>query len=178
MSKVLKTSNLSQRPAIRTLFAISFCASIVAFGCTTDRNVANGDPVVTPGLRTSPTGGMSTGSESASVPPPMMSSSRVSASDAAAIMAQHQSRVRILGLAWPGNGGRPYASDPTISAKPVTPYTPSTPAIANDAFSANVVEGIPIDSTVRNAQTTNTAANLANAVRVINANGRIKISNQ
>ncbi|HEU4888708.1 MAG TPA: hypothetical protein VFV49_12550, partial [Thermoanaerobaculia bacterium] len=74
MSKVLKNSDLSERPAIRTLLVVSLCASIAAFGCTTDRTVGNGDPVTTPGVRTSPTGGATTGTETESVPPPMMSS--------------------------------------------------------------------------------------------------------
>lgn len=151
MSKMLKKHKLTERPAIRTLFAISLCATMAAFGCTTDRSVANGDPVVTPGLR------------SATLPPPMMSSSSVSASDAASIMAQHQ-RVRVLGVASPGNPGRPYVSDPTSIAQPATP-------ISTDTFSANVVKGIPIVTTARRVNT-------AGAVRVINENGRIKISNQ
>jgi hypothetical protein len=101
------------------LLAISLCATMLAFGCTTDRNLGNGTPVVTPGLRTSPTSGPSTGSESAPVPPPMMSSStypdgrpitRLSAAEAAAIMADNQPRVRVLGPVAPGNG-RGYVSD-------------------------------------------------------------------
>jgi hypothetical protein len=123
MIKPLTTSNLHERSAIRTLLAISLCASMAAFGCTTDRNLGNGDPVTTPGTRSVPTGGTSAGSESEPVPPPMMSSfsngavpvqrrvARLSADEAAAIMAQQQPRVRVLGPVSPDNGGRPYASD-------------------------------------------------------------------
>lgn len=124
MSKVLKNSELSERPAIRTLLAVSLCASIAAFGCTTDRTVGNGDPVVTPGVRTSPTGGAATGTETESVPPPMMSSysgaqtlpvvrsrARVSSEEAALILTELQPRVRVLGPVSPGNSTRPYLSD-------------------------------------------------------------------
>jgi hypothetical protein len=123
MSKTLKSNNLFERPANRTLLAVSLCAIMAAFGCTTDRNVGNGDPVVTPGLRTSPTGNLG-GSETAPMPPPMMSSysgealptvqrrvARVSAAEAAAIMAEHQPRVRYLGPGAPGAPNRPYVSD-------------------------------------------------------------------
>jgi hypothetical protein len=125
MSKTLKASNLSERPASRTLLAVSLCATMAAFGCTTDRNVSNGDPVVTPGVRTSPTGGTSGGSETGNTPPPMMSSysgealpavqprrvARVSAAEAAAILAEQQPRVRYLGVGYPGTPNRPYVSD-------------------------------------------------------------------
>lgn len=99
MSKSLKNSYLSERAGRRTFLAISLCASMVAVGCTTNRNVGNGGPVVTPGVRTVPTGGAATGSESQPVPPPMMSSSA-----AAATMAplQSQPRVTYLGPAAPG----------------------------------------------------------------------------
>lgn len=173
MSKMLKNNKLSERPAIRTLFAISLCASLVAFGCTTDRNLADGDPVVTPGLRTSPTGGMPSGSEVPTFPPPMMSSSL----ETATMLAQQQTRVRVLGVTSPGNTGRPYLTAPTYTGRAAAPAAP----VANDSFSANVVAGIPITSTARNAPTTSTASNavnLASPVRVLNENGRIKISNQ
>ena len=99
MSKSLKKGYLSERAGRRTFLAISLCASMVAVGCTTNRNVGNGGPVVTPGVRTVPTGGTATGSESQPVPPPMMSSSA-----AAATMAplQSQPRVTYLGPAAPG----------------------------------------------------------------------------
>ena len=128
MNKSLITSNLHERSSIRTLLAVSLCASMAAFGCTTDRHLGNGDPVTTPGTRSVPTGGTSAGSESEPVPPPMMSSfsngsvpvrtfhGRLSADEAAAIMAQQQPRVRVLGPVSPGNGGRPY-SDQTMLAQ-------------------------------------------------------------
>lgn len=125
MSKTLNEKNLSERPAIRTLLAISLCASMVAFGCTTDRTVSNGDPVVTPGVRTTPTGA-TTGGESEALPPPMMSSSNVmprallvTPAQAAVIMASHQPpRVKVLGTVSPGNVDRSYQSDRVSSAVP------------------------------------------------------------
>jgi hypothetical protein len=114
MSKSLIKSNLAERSSTRALLAVSLCATMAAFGCTTDRTLGNGDPVVTPGSRTSPTGGTSAGSESEAIPPPMMSSfsngsvpvrnfdGRLSADEAAAIMAEQQPRVRVLGPVSPG----------------------------------------------------------------------------
>ena len=139
MSNLRQNKNLSGRPALPALLALSLCASMLAFGCTTDRTLGNGDPVVTPGLRSSPTGGSYTGSESAPTPPPMMSSStystsplptvrarrgtRLSADEAAAIMADNHPRVRVLGPVSPGNGGRPYVSDQSMGVVPPY-YTP------------------------------------------------------
>lgn len=125
MSKALKSLNLTERPASRTLLAVSLCATMAAFGCTTDRNIGNGDPVVTPGVRTSPTGNTGAGSETGNMPPPMMSSysgealpavqprrvARVSAAEAAAILAENQPRVRYLGAGYPSAPNRPYVSD-------------------------------------------------------------------
>ena len=127
MTKTLKNKNLVERSGRRALLAISLCASMAVFGCTTDRTLGNGDPVVTPGVRTSPTGA-TTGSESEPVPPPMMSSSAftprailATPAQAAALMAaQSQTpRVRVLGPASPNSGGRAYTSDAASSAQPV-----------------------------------------------------------
>ncbi|MDP9193537.1 MAG: hypothetical protein M3P06_17730 [Acidobacteriota bacterium] len=129
MSKLLIESNLRERTTKRALLAVSLCAIMAALGCTTDRNLGNGDPVVTPGLRSAPTAGAPSGSESEPLPPPMMSSysssapqpsyssspqprlARLSADEAAAIIAQQQRRVRVLGTISPNIGGRPYESD-------------------------------------------------------------------
>lgn len=128
MSKSLQNSNLSERSPIRALLAVSLCASMAAFGCTTDRTLGNGDPVVTPGSRTSPTSGTSAGSESGALPPPMMSSfsngsvpvlprsGRLTADAAAAIMLDQQPRVRVLGPVAPGPG-RPYLSDQMMASQ-------------------------------------------------------------
>jgi len=123
MSKVLNKKNLTERRSTPALVAVSLAISMAAFGCTTDRHLGNGDPVTTPGIRTSPTGDAATGSETAPTTPPMTSSSRfdspvrtgrihrVSADEAAAIMAANQSSVRVLGPASPGTAGQRYVSD-------------------------------------------------------------------
>jgi hypothetical protein len=145
MSKALKNSNLTSRPATRTLVAIALSLSLAAFGCTTDRTLGNGDPVTTPGLRTSPTGGTSSGSESAPTIPPSMTSSssyvgaqalpsatnrmrRLSPAEAAAVMAQRQPRVKYLGVAYPGNGGG-YVSDIVVSGQYQNPAMRTNPQL-------------------------------------------------
>lgn len=127
MSKALKNSNLSGGSGTRALLVISLSAALAAFGCTTDRNIGNGTPLTTPGMRVSPTSGSaSPGSETAPTTPPSMTSSsslsaqplpvvqrrsvRVSPAEAAAIMAQHQPRVTYLGPADPGLGLNPGSS--------------------------------------------------------------------
>jgi hypothetical protein len=57
MSKSLIEKNLGKS----TLAAVSLVLTIAAFGCTTDRNLGNGDPVTTPGLRSIQTGCTSDG---------------------------------------------------------------------------------------------------------------------
>lgn len=122
MRNSLKNQDLHPRPKSRALLAVSLCASLAAFACTTDRNVGNGDPVVTPGLRTSPIGGTSSGTETESVPPPMMSSynasaamavrPRISREEAALLLTEMQPRVKLLGTVAPGASTRGgYVSD-------------------------------------------------------------------
>lgn len=150
MSKALKQNDLSERPAIRTLLAVSLCASIAAFGCTTDRTLGNGDPVVTPGLRTSPTGGATTGTESESLPPPMMSSytgaqalpavrPRISREEAALVLTEMQPRVKLLGPVAPGQSGRAYPSDlVALSLQQVN----AVPTVNSSAYSPVPTPGI------------------------------------
>jgi hypothetical protein len=170
MSNLLKTRHLNERSGVRTLVAISFCAAMAAFGCTTDRNLGNGDPVVTPGVRSVPTGGSPSGSESEPLPPPMMSSyqgleqpqmRRLSANEAAAIMAQQQ-RVRVLGPVSPDNGGRPYVSDlmipqqqrevrysvnSTIYSQPTEAVTSGAgEPVGSDATASVFADGVRVDS--------------------------------
>ena len=120
MSKSLKQNSLFGRGEMRALAVVSLSISLAAFGCTTDRHLGNGDPVLTPGVRTAPTSYAPTGSETAA--PGMYSSSRfdaavatplqrLTADAAAAIMADNQSLVRVLGPVSPGAPGQGYVSD-------------------------------------------------------------------
>jgi hypothetical protein len=116
----------------RSLLAITLAAAVAAFGCSTNHNLGNGAPTRSgPEVRTAPTSGVTSGGETAAVPPgrtivpPMMSSYtrsetlpsvtprsiRRSPDEAAAIMAGHQiTRGRYLGLVSPGASGRGYES--------------------------------------------------------------------
>jgi hypothetical protein len=199
MSKVLRTDNLSERPSKRALVAITLCATMATFGCTTDRNLGNGNPVVSPGVRTSPTGGSSAGSETEATPPPMMSSysgtealptvqrrvKKLSASEAAAIMAQHQQqpRVKVLGPAYPGLAGRPYFSDglaaqyslpqvygpATVNSSLTSAPTPGTISGAGEGFAA----GATVADTGAFAAGVTDAAVVAGT----NANGTLAVTN-
>lgn len=163
MGNTLKTSKLFGRSASRMLLAVSLSTSLAAVGCTTDRHLGFGDPSrPAPALRTAPTGGITTGQETAPLPPPMTSSySRMEtvapiviedapavsdADRAAAIMAQHgRLSGRLLGPAMPAND--PYVSDligtgnftwPALQTNPQLTVnssisSPSTPAIVSGA---------------------------------------------
>jgi hypothetical protein len=133
MGKTHISKDLQKRRTSRSLLAVSLAASLAAFGCTTNLNPGNGTPTRSgPEIRTAPTSGVGSGSETVT-PPPMTSSYtrsytgaevmprvtprssrsiRRSADEAAAIMAGRQAlRGRYLGPANPGPGNRPYASD-------------------------------------------------------------------
>ena len=133
MGKLQISNDLQKRRTSRSLLAVSLAASLAAFGCTTNLNPGNGTPTRTgPELRSSPTSGISTGTERVTPPPQPMTSSYNSAqvlppvtprtvsrgipkrspAEAAAIMAGAQAlRGRYLGQVNPGPGNRPYSSD-------------------------------------------------------------------
>lgn len=178
MSKTLKTSNLNSRPIVRTLAAVSLSISLAAFGCTTDRTLGDGDPVVTPGVRTSPTGNTSAGSETPSLPQPMFSSSidngqslptvtpRSRADQAAAILANQQPRVRYLGVAMPGNSGRPYYSDrvvtgafqnPALRTNPQLTVNSSISSAPTPVIASGAGEGVGGDAVAAGAFVTGTS---------------------
>lgn len=150
MSNSMQEHKLSGRSATRSLVAFSLALSLAAFGCTTDRHLGNGDPVTTPGVRTSPTSGASTGSETEPVPPPMLSSSRydaavvnrpqrLSAAEAAAIMADNQPAVRVLGPASPGLPGQPYFSDGRTNTFSWPAYQTNPQLSVNSSISSSPV---------------------------------------
>jgi hypothetical protein len=162
MIKALQNKNLSRRPAARALLAVSLTLSLVAFGCTTNRTPGNGDPVMTPGSRFTPTGGIGSGSESApSIPPPMVSSStyssvssqalphvnarttRLSPDEAAAIMADQAPRVRVLGTTVSGPTNRPSASNSVTTGQFVNPALQTNPQLTvNSSLTSQPVAGI------------------------------------
>lgn len=126
MGKTHISKDLQKRRTSRSLLAVSLAASLAAFGCTTNLNPGNGTPTRSgPEIRSAPTSGVGSGSETVT-PPPMTSSYtkaevlprvtprsiRRSADEAAAIMAGRRAlRGRYLGPANPGPGNGPYASD-------------------------------------------------------------------
>ena len=133
MGKIHFSKDLQKRWTSSSLLAVSLAASLAAFGCTTNLNPGNGTPTRSgPELRTAPTSGVTSGSETVTPAPRPMTSSynsaevlpavtpravnrgipRRSAAEAAAIMAGVQPlRGRYLGQVNPGPGNRPYASD-------------------------------------------------------------------
>lgn len=129
MGKALKQRKLFEGSASRMLLVASLSVSLAAVGCTTDRHLGNGVPTRSePMIRTAPTAGVTSGTETAPLPVPMTSSySRpetilpptadgapvMSASDrAAAIMARHElARGRVIGPAMPQAVDQPYVSD-------------------------------------------------------------------
>lgn len=152
MSKAHGNKNLFGQ---RALLAVSLAASITAFGCTTDRHLGNGDPVVTPGLRTTPTSSPTTGSESGTNAP-MFSSSRFadtsirngapaigSPAGAAAVMADVQPRVRVLGQTTDGVTPPAYHSGDLATGQFQNPALATNPQLTvNSTISSNPVPAI------------------------------------
>lgn len=164
MSKTLTMKSLSTG---RGVIAGALCVALTAFGCTTDRTLGNGQPArSTPYVRTAPTAGVSTGSQTMAIPQSMTSSSvshtqnhvsrstgrrgaltGLTADEAAAIMAGHQGAqrgFRVLGPAHPGYDNRPYLSDtrPMTSATAGAMRSTTTPLTVNETFFSDQVAGI------------------------------------
>jgi hypothetical protein len=132
MRKVLNNSNLHGR----TWLAITLSISLAAFACTTNRNPGEGEPYIGgPGLGpSSPTSNMSSNRSTSVMPPPMTSSYQrndalptatmttrssrlpLSPDEAAAVLAQSQPRVRVLGASNPGVSGG-YHSDSIVTGQ-------------------------------------------------------------
>lgn len=142
-------------PGQRALLAASLTVALTAFGCTTDRHLGNGDPVVTPGLRTTPTSSPTTGSET-QPSTPMFSSSRFadtsirngapaasSPAGAAAIMAEHQPSVRVLGRAADGATPPAYYSGRQVTGQFQNPAVATNPqSTVNSSISSQPVSVI------------------------------------
>jgi len=166
MRKVLIHRNLNP------LLALSLVASLAAFGCTTNSMRGSGEPY-TGGPGVGPASPSSTSGTSVPTTPPPMTSSYTRAdepaqplrsykpplshAEAAAIMAEHQPRVRVLGPVDPGPANRPYASDRTVT---------SPQAYVNPQYTIN--------SSINNPQPA-TAAN--GDVRVVSTSGKVVVTN-
>jgi hypothetical protein len=112
MGKALKTRTLISRRTTRALLAVSLTASLAAGGCTSNRNLGDGQPSRSdPAVRVTPTSGVTSGSEHPPTVPPSMTSSYsgsgstyyVRADQVAEMMARIEAAppVRVLGPADP-----------------------------------------------------------------------------
>ena len=179
MGKTHEHNDLHSRRTLRSLLAFTLAASLAAFGCTTNLNPGNGTPMrVGPELRSAPTSGISTGSETPvpPPPPPPMTSSytrseaapnvavkqrqsiRRSAAEAAAIMAGHQAtRGRYLGPANPGPAGRAYASD-FVNTGVVDPSAVTNPQFVVNSSGVVTTTGTTAAATIAGTNVTPGAA--------------------
>lgn len=148
MIKNLKNRQLRQRS---TLLAVALSTTLALGACTTDRHLGDGDPVTTPGVRTTPTSGVG-GSESAPTNPPMMSSTGVavrsaprpmSAAEAAALLVDNLPPVRVLGPSSPDAATRGYVSEGLQTGQFVNPAIRTNPQLSvNSSISSQPVEAV------------------------------------
>lgn len=164
----------------QSLLALSLATTVAAFGCTTDRTLGNGDLNDRSGVRMAPTGGVTSGSETAPpMPPPMTSSyaqpttssngvrtmKRLTADEAALIMVQQRPTVRVLGPVNPALSGNAYYSANVVSGQWQNPAMRTNPqSTINSSLTSNPNEAIA-NGTVATAATDAAAAALtANAI--------------
>jgi hypothetical protein len=148
MTKNLKNSKLRQRS---TLLVVALSTTLALGACTTDRHLGDGDPVTTPGVRTTPTTGVG-GSESAPSNPPMMSSTGIavrsaprpmSAAEAAALLVDNLPPVRVLGPSSPDAATRGYVSEGLQTGQFVNPAIRTNPQLSvNSSISSQPVEAV------------------------------------
>lgn len=193
MGKQLKDNNLAGGRVSRALLAISLSAALAAAGCTTNRNPGSGEPIRDGFVRTAPTGGVTGGSEMPT-PPPMISSytgsevlstaaarrnAYVGPDAAAAIMAQQQPRVRVLGPSNPGSLGTGTGTTSELATTDrrnaeimyVPPRvtvnstldSPATAAYANDGSTAAVGSGAIIGAVTADGTIIGTTGTTSNA---------------
>lgn len=200
MSKMLKMNSLfGQRP----LLAISLAASVMAFGCTTDRTLGNGDLGGRSGVPAAPTSGVTSGSETEptpTLPPPMTSSylrpealpkvarsvRRLTADEAAMLMAEHKPKYRVLGTVDPALSGNVYHSANLITGQnpAITTYNSSITSGATGAIGAIVNNvGSAATNTSPITPVSLTAGTIAPAtatapLRVVSSPQRVTITNQ
>ncbi|PYQ26425.1 MAG: hypothetical protein DMF56_24400 [Acidobacteria bacterium] len=159
MRKVLKGSNLHERRGVRIIVGFALVMLLAAFGCSTNRTHADGEPYIGgPGVGPAAPTSSHYGTSVPTTPQPMTSSyrgseqseftaprpHRLTADEAALIMAEHLPKVRVLGPLDPGPAMRPYVSEGIVTGQvaiatptPVTVNTtinsPATPAITSGA---------------------------------------------
>ena len=166
-----KSPEIHHLPARPILAAIAMSALLIAFGCTTDRTLGDGNLHDRSGVRMTPTSGLSTGSETPPLPVPMTSSysrpepvstpsgsmQKLSAEQAALIFADQRPAVRVLGRANPGvsdvNESLNTASADTASAS-------SSGVVSYGTVSREGTTILSVPATARNVTPTTTAASV------------------
>jgi hypothetical protein len=159
MGKAFEDKQLSRQATTRTLLAVSLAATLAAFGCTTNRTLGDGDPTTAgAGVRTPPTGGVTSGTQGSSALPPSMTSSYsrpdlgvprdvryVPADQVAAYMARVERvpPVRLLGPSAPGAAPPPSASAAQVTGQFVNPALITNPQLTiNSSISSSPVPAI------------------------------------
>jgi hypothetical protein len=143
MGKALKTRTLISLRTARALLAVSLTASLAVAGCTTNRNLGDGQPARSdPAVRVTPTSGVTSGSEHPPTVPPSMTSSYsgtgstyyVRADQVAGMMARIEATppVRVLGPSDP-------AEFPAPSYSAALPYgqLPNPSLLTNPQITIN-----------------------------------------
>lgn len=166
MSNLLKKHQLFGR---RTLLAIPLSVSLIAIGCTTDRTLGNGNLSDYPGVRSAPTSGTTTGSQTAPVPPPMTSSysrpespqaiprsiRKLTADEAALIMVDHRPTVRVLGPVSPSFADM--KDSVSMASGSVTSRAPLSTTFGTASVTREGTTVVPVPMTARNITPTSTA---------------------
>jgi hypothetical protein len=175
MSKILKMKYLFGQ---QSLLAMSLAVALAAFGCTTDRTLGNGRPTDGSDVRTTPTGGAITGSETAQPLPPSMTSSysrpealprvtrsiqRLSPDEAALIMAQQRPKYRVLGPVSPALSGNLYYSANLVTGQWQNPAMRTNPELTiNSSLTSSPSTGVASDTAASTAALTAASSVLSN----------------
>ncbi len=175
----MSTKHITHFLGQQSLLAMSLAAAVAAFGCTTDRTLGNGDLNDRSGVRMTPTGGVTSGSETAPpMPPPMTSSysrpetttrakgtiKRLTPDEAALIMAQQRPTVRVLGPVSPALSGNVYYSANVVSGQWQNPALRTNPQqTINSSLTSGPNEGVANGTDATAAANATLAALNANA---------------
>ena len=201
MSNSLKSNQIFGR---HTLLAIPLSISLLAFGCTTDRTLGNGNLNDYSGVRSAPTSGVTTGSQ---LPPPMTSSysrpvttvqaprtiKKLTPDEAALIMVDHRPKVRVLGPVNPAGVNDSVSIAPnsvtgistttgTVTVSQEGTAVVAAPMTARNITPTSTAGRVNPVSTARSVQPVSTAVNLnptsASAVRIVNDGRSVTVTNQ